>query len=109
MEDIVKDPSEEYLPPKKIKNHKHIVQVTAVKFKDLKEITSSDQTGSFPSTLTRGNRYVMVMEDSNTGPVLAIAIKSRKKEHLLEGFKEMHDTLKKRASIQYYIKLTMNF
>ena len=36
----------------------------------------------------------MVMEDSDTGSILATAIKSRKKEHLLEGFIKMHDTLK---------------
>ena len=37
----------------------------------------------------------MVMEDSDAGPILAVAIRSRKKEHLLAGFIEMHDTLKK--------------
>ena len=67
----------------------------AVKFEDLKGITSSNQTGAFPITSTRGNRYVMVMKDSNTGPILATAIKSQKKEHLLAGFIVMHDTLKK--------------
>ena len=35
------------------------------------------------------------MEDSDAGPILGTAIKSRRKEHLLEGFKEMHETLKK--------------
>ena len=35
------------------------------------------------------------MEDSNAGPILATATKSRRKEHLLEGFKEMYGTLKK--------------
>ena len=37
----------------------------------------------------------MVMENSDTGPILATVIKSRKKEHLLEEFIEMHSTLKK--------------
>ena len=37
----------------------------------------------------------MVMKDSDAGPILAVAIRSRKKEHLLGGFIEMHDTLKK--------------
>ena len=43
----------------------------------------------------RGNRYIMVMECSDAGPILATAIKSRKNEHLREEFKEMHDTLTK--------------
>ena len=109
MEDIEEDPSEDYLPPRRVNNHEHIIQVTTVKFEDLKGITSSNQTGVFPITSAQGNRYIMVMEDSDTKPILATAIKSRKKEHLLEGFIEMHDMLKKRASIQYYIKLTTNF
>ena len=58
-------------------------------------MTYSDQTGAFQHTSTKGNRYVMVREDSNTGPVLAIGIKSRKKEHLIAGFITMHETLKK--------------
>ena len=99
MEDTEEDPSEAYLPPRTIKNREHIVQVTAVKFEDLKGMTSSDQTGAFPMTSARGNKYIMVMEDSDTGSILATAIKSRKKEHLLEGFIEMNDTLKKQVSI----------
>ena len=37
----------------------------------------------------------MVMEDSDVGPILAVAIRSRKKEHLLGGFIEMNDALNK--------------
>ena len=48
-------PSKEYLPPRKIKNSEHIVQITAVKFEDLKSIMSTDQTGAFPITLAQGN------------------------------------------------------
>ena len=87
-----KNEDEDYLPPKKIKNREHIVQVTAMKFEDLTGISSSNQIVAFPHMSGRGNRYIMVMEDSDAGPILATAIKSRKKEHLLEGFKEMHDT-----------------
>ena len=93
MEDEEDDP--DYLPPREIKNREHIVQVTAINFEDLKGISSSDQTGAFPNTSSRGNRYIMVMEDSDSGAILAVAIKSRKKEHLLAGFIKMHNTLKK--------------
>ena len=67
-----KDPSEEHLPLRKIKNRDHIIQITALKFEDLKGMTLNDQTGAFPHTSAKGNIYVMVMEDSNTGPILAI-------------------------------------
>ena len=89
------DPSEDYLPPRTIKDRNHIVQITAIIFEDLRGMTSSDQTGAFPHTSAKGNRYVMIMEDSDTGGILATGIKSRKKEHLLAGFITMHDTLKK--------------
>ena len=71
------------------------MNVNAVRFEDLKGISSSDQTGAFPHMSARGNRYIMVMEDSDAGPILAVAIRSRQKEHLLAGFIEMHNTLKK--------------
>ena len=58
-------------------------------------MTSSDQTGAFPHTSAKRNRYVMVMEDSDTGQILTTGIKSRKKEHLITGFITMYDTLKK--------------
>ena len=95
MEEVTEDPSEDYLPPRKIKNCEYIVQVTAVKFEDLKGISLSDKTGAYPHMSARGNRYIMVIKDLDTGPILATAIRSRRKEHLQDGFKEMHDTLKK--------------
>ena len=66
-----KDPSEDCLPPRKNTNRDYIVQITVVKFEDLKGMTSSDQTGAFPHTSARGNRYMMVIEDSDAGPILA--------------------------------------
>ena len=94
MEDLENDPSEDYLPPRKKKNHEHIVQITEVKFEDLKGISSSDQTGAFLNISSRGNRLIMVMKDSDAGPIIAVATRSRKKI-LLGGFIEMYDTLKK--------------
>ena len=57
-------------------------------------MTLSNQIGAFPLTSAKGNRYVMVMDDSNAGPILATGIKSRKKEHLITGFITMYETLK---------------
>ena len=39
-----KDPSKDYLPPRKIENRDHIVQITAVKFENLKGTISSDKS-----------------------------------------------------------------
>ena len=94
MEDVEKEEAEGPAPKTKI-NRNHNVNVNAARLEDLKGISSSDQTGAFPNMSSRGNRYVIVIKDSNTGAILAVAIKSQKKEHLLAGFIEMHDTLKK--------------
>ena len=51
MKDTEEAPSEDYLPPRKINNCEHIVQIIAVRFEDLKGITLSDQAGAFPITL----------------------------------------------------------
>ena len=45
--------------------------------------------------MAQGSRYIIVIEDNDAGSILATATKSRKKEHLLEGFIEMYDILKK--------------
>ena len=37
----------------------------------------------------------MVMEDIDAGTIIATGIKSRKKEHLIEGFITMYNTLQK--------------
>ena len=71
------------------------MQVTAVKFEELKGILSSYQTEAYPHTSARGNRYIMVMEDLDAGTILVTAIRSRKKEYLLKRFIEIHNTLTK--------------
>ena len=82
-----KDPLEDYLPPHKIEDKDHIVQITSVKFEDLKGMTTSDQTGAFSHKSGKGKRYVMVIEDNDAGPILATGIQLRRKEHLLIGFR----------------------
>ena len=49
------DASKEYLQPRQIKNHEHIVQVTRGKFEDLKGRSSNDQTRAFQIILAQGN------------------------------------------------------
>ena len=93
----------------KFRKCEHIVQVTAIKSKDLKGITSSDQTEAFLITSASGNRYLIVMEDGDVGQILPTAIKTRNKKHLLVEFIEIYNTVKKQASIQSYAKLIMNF
>ena len=64
MESVEEDPSEDYLPSRKLKNREHIVKVTAVKFEDLKGISSSYQKGKFPHTSARGDGECVVLLNS---------------------------------------------
>ena len=72
----------------------------AIKFEDLKDMTSSDQTGAFPHTSAKGNRYVMVMEDSDAEPIIATGIKSRKKNILLHDSSQYITLSRRQASTQ---------
>ena len=56
MEDVEEEEAEGPAP-EKITNRKHNVNVNAMKFEDLKGISSSDQTGRFSHTSSRGKRY----------------------------------------------------
>lgn len=83
MEEIMNEqhnePSEQYLPPRTIIKHEHIIQIIAVKFEDLRRTISIDQTRKLWIISVRGIWYVMVIENSDTGPILATRIKSRKR------------------------------
>ena len=58
-----------------------------IDFEELKGIILTDQTGCFPITTRLGNAYIMLLYDFDSNAILAPGIKSRKKEHLIEGFK----------------------
>lgn len=64
-----------------------------MKFEDLNRMISTDQTGLFLITSSRGNYYV-VIENIDAGLVLTIGIKSQKKEYLVEEFITIPNTLK---------------
>jgi hypothetical protein len=75
-------------PPRHINNREHYVGVTTIIFEELKGIIATYLPGRFPTTYGQGNSYVMVMQydfDSNT--INDVAIKNRKKESLIRGYK----------------------
>ena len=53
-----------------------------VKVYDLKETSYSDQTGKFPKTSQRGNKYVMVKFDIDSSAILVEPMKSREDEEM---------------------------
>ena len=57
----------------------------------------SDQTGCFPLTSSKGNRYVIVVYDHNSKVILAEPLKSRSVEYLLAATAKMHIFLRERG------------
>ena len=56
--------------------------------------TLSDQTGWFPVTSIKGNKYGMIIYDYESNIILGEAIKSRKGDVILRAFTKMHTDLK---------------
>ena len=57
----------------------------------------SDQTGRFPLTSSKGNKYVMVVYDHDSNAILAEPLKSRSAEHLLAATAKIHIFLRERG------------
>ena len=57
----------------------------------------TDQTGRFPVTSSRGNKYVMVLYHYDTNAILAKALKSRAEQELVNAQEYLHKYLKARG------------
>jgi hypothetical protein len=57
----------------------------------------SDQTGRFPVTSSRGNKYIMVVYDYDSAAILAEPIKNRTEGELLRAYSRMHQYLTDRG------------
>ena len=85
------DKDTEIIPPgKQPLNREHQVGIHMIDFEELKGVIVIDHTGRLPITSRLGNAYIMVLYDFDYNAILATGIKSRKKEHLIEVFKEVH-------------------
>ena len=70
--------------------------------------TFSDQTGRFPVTSSRGNKYIMIFYDYDSNSILGEPLKSRSAEELVRAFSKIHTNLKEKGSDPPSIALTMN-
>ena len=55
--------------------------------------TFSDQTGRFPVTSSRGNKYIMIMYDYDSNSINGEAMKSRTGEEILLAFTKLDQKL----------------
>jgi hypothetical protein len=53
----------------------------------------SDQTGRFPVTSSKGNRYIMVVYDYDSNNILAEPLKSRNEHELVRAYTKLHTHL----------------
>ena len=53
-----------------------------IKVYDMKEKIYSDQTGKFPKTSQRGNKYIMVMVEVDSNAILVEPMKSRNDDEM---------------------------
>ena len=53
----------------------------------------TDQTGAFPITSNRSNRYIMVAHHCDTNAILVRPMPSRSQQHLQSAFKSIYETL----------------
>jgi hypothetical protein len=56
-----------------------------------------DQTGKFPVTFSRGNKYVFVLYDCDSNAILVEPIKSRMQDELLRAYRKLTTHLRKRG------------
>ena len=68
---------------------------------DPTDTSSSDQTGKFPITSSRGNKYIMIFYHHDTNCILAQPMKSRGKSDLTNAFSTLYSLL---SSKGYQIK-----
>jgi hypothetical protein len=57
----------------------------------------SDQTGRFPVTSSKGNKYIMVVYDHDSAAILAEPIKNRTEGELLRAYSKLHQYLTDRG------------
>jgi hypothetical protein len=57
----------------------------------------TDQTGRFPVTSSRGNKYLFLLYDYDSNDILAEPIKSRQQDELLRAYKQLIQHLQQRG------------
>jgi hypothetical protein len=57
----------------------------------------TDQTGRFPTTSRRGNKYVMILYDYDSNAILAEPLKSKSEGEMIRAYTKLHEYLSGRG------------
>ena len=68
-----------------------------IKTVDLTNKLHSDQTGRFPVTSSKGNKYIMIVYDHDSNAILARALKTKSALEMLQNIQEVHQFLNARG------------
>ena len=74
-------------------------------FEDLKGVISSNQTGGFPLTSRRGNKYILIIYNYDSNSIHAVAIPSRYRENIVRGYDHVYTELKSAGIVPSLHKL----
>jgi len=72
---------------------------------ELSKLICSDQTGRFPVTSNKGNKYVMIVLDYDSNAIISQPIPSRSQTHLLQAFTTIHTKLKQAGRNPTFVRL----
>ena len=75
------------LPPQALEN------IISVETLDITNRIYSDQTGRFPVTSSRGNKYIMVVLDHDSNAILTTPMKSRHDHEMVSAFRKIYEQL----------------
>ena len=67
----------------------------------------TDQTGRFPVTSSRGNKYIMVLYANDSNAILAEAMKNRTQEEIVRAQEHLHQILTDRG-FKHHIQILDN-
>ncbi len=80
-------------------SHFHHIPITKtheafLRIEDLSNIIHTDQTGAFPFTSQRGNRYIMVVIHLDANYIFVEPMRSRLKEEMIRAYEKIINTMK---------------
>lgn len=91
------DPNYEEIPASQAtfkQTHKQTLGISgAINFDELTGVISSDQTGGFPLTSRRGNKYTLIIYNYDSNSIYAVPIPSRHQEHLVCAYEIVYGEL----------------
>ena len=83
----------------------NLTNLVFAKSYELTKLICSDQTGRFPITSSKGNKYLMIILDYDSNAIISQPLPSRSQQHLLQAFSKIHEKLKNAGRNPTFVRL----